>query len=146
MCTRSKFYTCAKFVLCELCSFQDHDICGEILSHPSCVYRREVEQNKRIFVCNECSKEFRSKQLLQRHLSVHSEDRWVSLSHILLNWTEDKFEVKADIFRFLVIYLCNDYQDTCKNIRIHLFSFYNSLKIRFEWSILFFLIFLIHLC
>ncbi|XP_044595978.1 zinc finger protein 567 [Cotesia glomerata] len=53
------------------------DICGKVLNHPSSVvYHKEAEHNNgRKFVCNKCGKNFKHKQLLQRHQLTHSQAR-----------------------------------------------------------------------
>lgn len=53
------------------------DKCPRVFTHPSSLlYHRDSQHsNGRRFVCNQCNKGFKHRQLLQRHQLVHTEDR-----------------------------------------------------------------------
>ncbi|XP_008553477.1 zinc finger protein 271 isoform X1 [Microplitis demolitor] len=70
------------------------DICGKVLNHPSSVvYHKEAEHNNgRKFVCNKCGKNFKHKQLLQRHQLTHSQAR-----PYVCKLCEASFKTKANL-------------------------------------------------
>uniref|UniRef100_A0A1B6CQM4 Protein krueppel n=2 Tax=Clastoptera arizonana TaxID=38151 RepID=A0A1B6CQM4_9HEMI len=111
---KDKFYPCS--------------ICGKYLNHPSSVvYHKEAEHNNgRRFVCNKCGKNFKHKQLLQRHQLVHTDIRPYKCTVCMAS-----FKTKANLVNHQATHT-GEKKHTCE-ICEQQFAHKTSLTLHYRW-------------